>query len=42
VERAAKRLIGEVQVSVLLGYCCRPVIVCRHAYVRLFLTCRAL
>jgi hypothetical protein len=42
VERAARRLIGEVQVSVLLGHCRRPVIVCRHAYMILYLTCRAL
>jgi hypothetical protein len=41
VERAARWLIGEVQVSILLDHFCRPVCICSHAYMVLYLTCRA-
>jgi hypothetical protein len=40
VERAARRLIQEVQVSIFLDYCRRPVQICSHAYMVLYLTCR--
>jgi hypothetical protein len=30
VERAARRLIGEVQVGGLLEHCRRPALVCEH------------
>jgi hypothetical protein len=36
VERAARRLIGEVQVSVLRGLYHRPVLVCGHIYNTVF------
>jgi hypothetical protein len=41
VERGARRLIGEVQVGDLLDHCRRPVQVYDHAYMVLYLTCRA-
>jgi hypothetical protein len=41
VERAARWLIREVQVSILLDHCRRPGQICSHAYMVLYLTCRA-
>jgi hypothetical protein len=41
VERAARRLIGEVQVSVRRNHCCRPIQNCSLAYMVLYLACRA-
>jgi hypothetical protein len=41
VERVARRLIREVQVSVLLDKCCRPALVCGHTQITLYVTCRA-
>jgi hypothetical protein len=41
VERAARGLIREVQVSVLLDKCCRPSLICGHAQMTLYVTCMA-
>jgi hypothetical protein len=41
VERAARRLIGEVQVSILLDHYRKLVQICGQAYMILYLTCRA-
>jgi hypothetical protein len=41
VERAARRLIREVQVSVLQNHCCRSGQICSLAYMVPYLACRA-
>jgi hypothetical protein len=42
VERAARWLIGEVQVSILRDHYRRPVQICGHAFMALYFTYRAL